>query len=168
MCITGIESIAGAIGAAASAAGTVVGVMGQQQQARAAQNRADFQAKQARIQAEDALKRGAVEEQAQRRKTAALEARQAALMGASNLDLSSGSPLAILGDTAQLGELDAQTIRGNSQREKASYLSQASLFDMEGDAAASAGNLASFGTALGGVAQLSERWYRPWSAARAA
>jgi hypothetical protein len=167
MCIAALGGVAGAIGTIASVGGTIMSVAGQRQAAQAAQARADYQAKQARIQAEDSLRRGAVAEQAQRRKTAALAARQAAVLGASNLDLGSGSPLAILGDTAQLGELDAQTIRGNAQRESAAYSSQAGLFDLESDAAGSAGNIATFGTALGGIGSLAERWYRPFSAARA-
>ena len=42
-------------------------------------------------------------------------------MAANGVDLSSGSPLDILGDTAMYGELDALTIRSNAEREAYGY-----------------------------------------------
>src|SRR5690606_151891 len=104
---------------------------------------------------------GAVEEQAQRRKTAALMGRQRAVQAASGLDITSGSPLSILADTAQLGELDAQTVRANANREAQQYNAQAGLFDMQAGSQRSAGVLGAMGTALGGVQTLADRWYRP-------
>lgn len=138
-----------------------VSAVGQIQQGNAAAAAAKFKSKQERMQAEDALKRGAQEEEAQRRKTAALLGRQKAVMAASNVDLGSGSPLAILGDTAMLGELDAQRIKDNADREAAFYNTQATLTEAEGDAAKSAGMMAGFGTVLGGVGTLASKWYQP-------
>ncbi len=153
--------LASTLGTVASVAGTAVGVMGQIQSANAAAAASEYQAKQSRILAEDAINRGAVEEQAQRRKTAALASRQQAVLAASGLDITSGSPLAVLADTAQLGELDAQTVRANAGREAAQLRSQADLFDMQGANQKSAGVLGAMGTALGGVQSLADRWYRP-------
>jgi hypothetical protein len=168
MCIAAIGGLPAILGTVATVGSTIFQMAGAAQASQAAQDRADFQAKQARIQAEDAVKRGVAEEQAQRRKSSALQSRQAAVLAASNLDLSSGSPLDILTDTAELGELDALTIRGNAGREAASYRAQADLYEMEGDAAAAALPLQLGATALGGATSLAERWYRPFSAARAA
>ena len=156
----GAGSMAATIGTLASVAGTVVGVGAQMQAARAEQATAEYQAKQSRIMAEDTLKRGAAEEEAKRRQTAALEGRQRAVMAAGNLDLSSGSPLAVLTDTATLGELDAETIRNNAKREATQMRAQAGIYDMKADAAASAGGIGAFGTALGGISTLADRWYK--------
>lgn len=161
MCAVALGGVAGIIGSVASIAGTVVGVMGQMNAAKAEAAASKYQADQSRIMAEDALKRGAAEEDAQRRKTAALEGRQRAVMAASNVDIGSGSPLAVLADTAVLGELDAQTVRNNADREAAQHRAQAGLFDMKASAAKSAGTIGAIGTALGGIGSLADRWYSP-------
>lgn len=156
----GAGGAASTIGAIAGILGTGVSIMAQRQQAQAESATAEYQAKQSRILAEDTLKRGAADEQAKRRETAALEGRQRAVMAASNLDLSSGSPLAVLTDTAVLGELDAQTVRNNAQREATQQRAQAGIYDMKAKAATSAGNIGMIGTALGGVSTLAEKWYK--------
>ncbi|HEY7824469.1 MAG TPA: hypothetical protein VIG24_16630 [Acidimicrobiia bacterium] len=67
--------------------------------------------------AKDAIERGAVEEQQKRAEVAQLQGRQKAAMAANGVDLTFGSPLDTLVDTAVLGDLDALTIRQNSARE---------------------------------------------------
>lgn len=161
MCVAGIPAVAGIIGAVTSAAGTVVSMVGQRRAAEAEAAASKYQADQSRLLAEDALKRGAAEEQAKRRETAALEGRQRAVMAASNLDLTSGSPLTVLTDTALLGELDAQTVKNNAQREATQHRAQAGLYDMQSKAQSSAGKTLVFGTALSGVTSLADKWYRP-------
>lgn len=156
MCIAalgGIGGVLGAIGTVVSAVGTFAGA-----QAQAAA--ATYRQKQERMLAEDALKRGAQQEEAHRRKVAALYGRQQAVMAASNLDLSSGSPLTILGDTAQLGELDAQVIKDNARRQKNYHSANSDLAGMEADSAKSAGFFGGFSTILGGARSLADRWYR--------
>jgi hypothetical protein len=155
MCIA-----AAGIGGIFSALGTVVGAVGTIASAQAQANAADFKAKQERMLAEDALKRGSQQEQSQRRKTAALAARQKAVMAASNVDLGSGSPLAILGDTAQLGELDAQVIRDNARRQENYHSTNATLSAMEADNAKTAGFFGAMGTVLGGAKELAGSWYK--------
>lgn len=156
----GAGSIASVIGTVATIAGTVTGMQAQRQAAQAETASAEYQAKQARIMAEDTLKRGAADEQAKRRQTAALEGRQRAVMAASNLDLSSGSPLAVLTDTAILGELDADTVKNNAQREATQQRAQAGIYDMKAKAADQAGKIGVISTALGGVSTLADKWYR--------
>lgn len=67
--------------------------------------------------AKDALERGAKAEQAKRMEVAQLQGRQRAAMAANGVDITYGSALDTIVDTAYLGELDALTIRRNAARE---------------------------------------------------
>lgn len=147
------------IGTAATVIGTGVAIYGSVTSTNARVEAANASAAQDRRLAEYELEKGKKEEAAQRTKTAALLGRQRALMAASNLDLSSGSPLTILADTAQFGEVDAQNVRLNSQRRAAAYNTQADLTLKGAGDAASAGVLDVFSTAVSGVQTLSDKWY---------
>lgn len=152
--LAGISSLVGLAGTAVQAVGTM-------QQASATAAAAEYKAQNDKILAEDALKRGAEEEQAQRRQTAALQSRQRAVMAAGNVSLASGSPLAVLGDTAMLGELDAQRIKDNTEREQKALLADAQFSEMEADNAMTSGMIGSFGTILGGTKDLlASSWYK--------
>jgi len=163
MCFAALGALP-AISSLVGLAGTAVSAIGQIQQGQAAQKAADFRAKNNAMLAEDALKRGAEEEEAQRRKNNALLSRQKAVMAAGNVDIGSGSPLNILGDTAMLGELDAMRIRDNSKREEQALLADAQVARMEGDSAQSAATMGAFGTILGGTKDLlASSWYKTGS-----
>jgi len=156
MCLAvgGIGAVVGLVGSAVSAIGTM-------QQASATAAAAEYRAKNNALLAEDALKRGAQEQEAQRRKDAALMSRQRAVMAAGNVSLASGSPLTILADTATLGELDASRIADNAKREEQAYLADAKLANMEADNARTAGAIGAFGTILGGTKDLlASSWYK--------
>lgn len=71
--------------------------------------------------AEDAKKRGQTEEYRRRIETKALAGKQKSALAGSNVDVSVGSSLDLLGDTFALGELDALTIRNNAEREANAY-----------------------------------------------
>lgn len=108
--------------------------------------------------ARDAIERGQIEEQQKRQEVAQLQGRQRAAMAANGVDLTFGSPLDTLVDTAVLGELDALTIRRNSAREAYDYNVQgvngradATLNRMNAKAAKTGGYLAAAGTVLGGA-----------------
>lgn len=160
MCFAALATLP-AISSLVGLAGTAVSAVGQIQQGQAAQKAADFRAKNNQMLAEDALKRGAEEEEAQRRKNNALLGRQKAVMAAGNVDIGSGSPLNILGDTAMLGELDAMRIRENAKREEQALLADAQVAKMEGDSASNAATMGAFGTILGGTKDLlSSSWYK--------
>lgn len=77
----------------------------------------DNNAKMAKTQAEDALRRGADEELALRQRVAQTQGAQTAALAARGLDVSSGSALGLISDTEYLGEIDALTIRDNAARE---------------------------------------------------
>lgn len=158
MCV-GFDPVS--LGMIASLAGTGISAYGQIQQGNAEAAAAQYEQKQDAILAEDALKRGAQEEQGQRRKTAALEGRQRAVMAASNVDIGSGSPLNVLADTATLGELDAQVIKGNAQREAVGYQTSGNMAGMRANSAKQAGMIGAFSTALSGVGTLADKWYKP-------
>lgn len=146
---------------------TIMGGMGQIQQGRANAAAAnynaqvsDMNAKLADRAAKDALERGKVEEQKQRAKTAQIIGQQTAGMAANGLDLSFGSPLDLLVDTATLGEIDALTIRSNTYREErdirqqgANYRGQAGMYRSQAASASTGGFLGAVGTVLGGGAQ---------------
>lgn len=182
MCLPllGIGAAAGAaagastiLGGIASLAGTAVSVIGAMQSANAQAQQANYQAAVAhnnaiiaQRNAIDARNRGAADEERQRMKTAALIGRQTAAMAANGLDLSQGSPLDVLGDTAAAGELDALTIRNTYEREAISDIAQMNNFNaeeelqhMKADSAQSAGAISALGGAFSGLASFSNKWY---------
>jgi hypothetical protein len=146
MCVVIPAAAMMAASLAASAAAAGASAYGAVQQGKAAEGQANYQAAVGRNnaiiaerQARDAEERGASEELAQRRQTAAGLGKQRAGMAANGVDLSSGSPLDILGDTAAFGELDALTVRSNAAREAYGYRNQASQFTSDAAAQKIAG-----------------------------
>jgi len=78
---------------------------------------ADYNASVADLQAEDALARGAEEENIYRAQVKTLIGRQRVGFAAGNIDVTSGLPVDVAADIAHTGELDALTIRNNAARE---------------------------------------------------
>lgn len=118
---------------------------------------ADMNATLADRRAKDALERGKEEEQRKRQQVATLKGRQIAAMAEGGVDLSFGSPLDTIVDTAVLGELDALTIRTNAAREAydyrvdaASKRADAAMGRRSASAARTGGYLQAGGTLLGG------------------
>ena len=146
-------------------ASTVVGAAGAIQQGNAAAAAANYNAKVAEMnatmsdrRAKDAIERGAKDEQQKRQEIAQLKGRQKAAMAANGVDLTFGSPLDTIVDTAVLGELDALTVRRNAAREAYDYDVQAvngradaTLSRMNAKAAKTGGYLSAAGTVLGGA-----------------
>lgn len=131
---------------------------GAYQQSEAAKNAAEYNAKVAAIQGQDAIDRGDTDQQAIGRKQAAVRGQQQANMAANGLDLSSGSPAAILDQTDYYGLADQATVINNSRREAAGFTSRGAMASAQADAyspMASAG--ASLLTSSGTVA---DRWYK--------
>lgn len=148
-----------------TAASTIIGAAGQMQQAKAAAEAERYNAKVADMnavlserRARDALERGKLEEQQKRREVGQIEGRQRAAMAANGVDLTFGSPLDTLVDTAVMGEMDALTIRTNTAREAYDHRvaavngrADANLKRMNASATQKGGNLAAFGTILTGA-----------------
>lgn len=159
-----------AIGAAA------VSAYGQYQAGQAAEAAGDYNAqvqennaKVAEQYAKAAEERGETEARQRRIDAERMASRQTAVLAAKGIDISTGTPLDILGDTAMYGELDAQTIKYNAgleayqQRNQASnFRSSAEISRMEGSQAAKAGTIGAVGTLLGGAAKAGNQ-YRQFS-----
>lgn len=120
-------------------AGLAVTAVGAVQQTRAASAAADAteaqaaeNAKFAEAQANNATRQGLVDEDRRRAETRAMLARQRVALAANNVDMSTGTPLELLGDTAAIGEQDALTIRANAAREAWGYRAQGVNYKNEG------------------------------------
>lgn len=147
-------------------ASTVIGAAGQLYSGMAQARAANYQAKVAEMNARierkravDAIDRGHEEERKHRMEVAQLQGEQEASYAASGLDLSYGSPNAVIASTATLGELDAQTIRSNARKESYDRLVGAANQDAEAQmkkAEARSAKVGAFfgaaGTLVGGAA----------------
>ncbi|WP_174769528.1 virion core protein, T7 gp14 family [Blastochloris tepida] len=153
--------------AALAVGSTVAGVAGQMQSANASAAASSYNASVQRenarladMHARRVLEAGADEERKQRAATQRLIGKQTAGMAANGLDITFGSPLDLIVDTATQGEIDAMTIRTNAYRnsddvrnQAASYRNKAALYDMEADNSRTSGMLSAAGTVLTGAGQ---------------
>lgn len=160
------------IAIAATAASAGVAAYGAHEQGVAAANQANYQAQVAvnnqKIASEYAtseIEKGQVLEQNKRTDTAARIGAERAAIGASGLDVNTGSALRLQVDTAAVGELDAQTIRNNSQRaaygyevQGMGYAANAGADDAAAQNASRFGALGAFSSIIGGASSVSNRW----------
>jgi hypothetical protein len=137
---------------------TLMGAAGQIQQSKATAAASNYNAQIAEMnakisdkQAKDALERGKQEEQQKRMQTAQLAGRQRAAMAANGVDLTFGSPLDTIIDTAKMGEIDALNIRTNAHREAYAYNMQATNQRAGATLDRMEGYLSAGGTILGGA-----------------
>ena len=133
-------------GLALSAAGTGMGIMGALNSANAQKSAADYQAQVAAGNAQLATQnanytmasgeqQAAVQEQATRTKMGMIEAAQ----GSSGVDINSKTASALRSGTAEIGSLDAQTIRSNAARKAYGYQTQNTDFINQSNADIAAG-----------------------------
>jgi hypothetical protein len=115
----------------------------------------------ARMQADDARKRGEVAVDRQRTVTSQRIGTQTAALAAQGTDMT-GSEADILGDTAAAGELDASTLRANAAREAWGYEvgannagANAGLYD-----AFQPSNLGAGTSLLMGASSIADKWRR--------
>lgn len=174
---------------AVAAAGTAASVAGQMQQQQAQSQAAGVNsanavyqsqlarqqqvlvAQQTQQQVDDAKRRGDVAEMNRRRLTSQQTGEQQARLAAQGTDLE-GSPTDILGDTAAVGEFDAQTIRSNAAREAYGYkvAGQRTEMGLGNDATMaslraanstySPSYLGAGSSLLSGASTLGEKWWR--------
>ncbi len=151
---------------------TLLSAAGQMQQANATAAAAnynaqigDMNAKISERRADDAIERGKTAEQQKRQQVALFKGKQHAAMAANGVDLSFGSPLDTLVDTAVMGELDALTIRSNTYREAYDYrvdaankTAGANLKRMEASNARSGGFIGAMGTVLTGAGKAYQQY----------
>lgn len=93
----------------------------------------------AEAQAQDAVNRGNAQAEEVRRRNRQAAGTQAATMGATGADLSTGGALDVFGDTAQFGALDALTTVNNAQREAYGYQVQSTNARAQADMAEAQG-----------------------------
>lgn len=105
-----------------------VGAYGAYSSSQAAKAQAEYQSDVERnnaiiagYQREDALARGGEEANRVQREAERLRGSQVARLASNGLDISSGTPLAILEDAAYFGQVDANTVRNNAAREAWGY-----------------------------------------------
>jgi len=159
---------------AASAAATATSAYSAYSQGQAQQRAANYQAavalnnqKIAQGYAQAEVEKGKRLEEAKRLQTADVQGKVRAAVGASGLEVNAGSPVRLQADTARLGELDAQTIRNNSQRaaygytvQGLNYSAQAGLDEMTANDASRAGALGAFSSIIGGASGVSDKWLK--------
>lgn len=123
--------------------------------AKASMDQADYQnevaknnAISAEYAAQDAVDRGAVEEQQHRNKTRAIMAQQRATMAANGIDDTTGTGSLLLQDSAGMGEFDALTIRNSAMKQAYGLGVSADNMRADGQAAVAKGQSQAFGTVL--------------------
>lgn len=116
--------------------------------------------------AEDARLRGDEEARKARKRAEQLAARQRAALAANGVAVDEGSAIDLLGDTIQLGEAEAQTLRSNAEREALGYIMRAqgfaadsALADMTASQAGSATGIGVASTIINTAGSVASNWY---------
>lgn len=154
MAMTGASTIS-QFGAQRQQAGAVLA------QGQYHQRIAEWEARLAELQAEDAVKRGREAEGRYRQGIKQTIGSQRARLAAQGIAIDDGSALDVQAETAEIGELDALTIRNNATREAFGYKTEAMSARMGGESAMAAAQgearglrNAAWGTLLTGGAQM--------------
>lgn len=109
-------------------------------------------ARMARFAAMDARDRGMADAGRARMAGSQVIGEQKAAIGASGVDPSSGSALALMADSRMMSELDAKTLEVNAAREAWGLNKQADAYDAQSRRARKRGSNAAAGALLGGLA----------------
>ena len=156
-----------AVGAAAAIASTALGTVSSIQQGKQQQAMYNYQAKVAQENAEIAKKNADTERQTgieearlQRMKTLQAVGAQQTAMAANGMDVTQGTSLDIIEDTAAMGELDALQIQTNYERkalayeqQAGNYTNQANMDAISGRNAYTAGKINAVATGLNGISK---------------
>lgn len=166
---TALTALTSGTGAAASSLQTAslimtglgagVSAYGAYQQGQAQAAAMESQASIYEAQAADARKRAAREERLMREQGERVKGRQRAVLGASGVSLSTGSPQDLLADTQRSIEMDAWTIRENAGREAWGYQSQAKVSRAGASNAKQAGLFGAGANLLTGAGMVADKWY---------
>lgn len=180
MCDFGISALV--VGIVGTIVSTTMGIVGSVQQGKATQAQYNYQAEVNKRNAEVAQQNadqkrqeGIEESRMQRIKTLQRIGAQQAAMAANGIDISSGTALDTVEDTAAMGELDALTTRYNAETQAQAYENQANNFSNQanldvfaGANAYQASKINAIGIAGQGMAQagsVASNWYSPNSIA---
>lgn len=174
--MTGVANVALAATAVAGIAGGVVGGVSSYQQGKQQQAYYNYQAKVQEENAKIAQNNAALERQQgieearlQRIKTAQAIGSQTTAMAANGVDVTKGTAVDVLEDTAAMGELDALQTRYNYERKALSYEAQSNNFSNQsnldviaGQNAYSAGKINALASGLDGVSKagsVASKWF---------
>lgn len=146
MCYAAIPYIIAAVGTGAA-------MVSQNQQTKYQTGLANQKAEQIRLQQQDALSRGATEEEQHLAKVAELKGRQRALMGASGAQVGAGSFGDILASTETQGRIDANMIRTNALREAWGLQSEAEMVRAQNEVNKSMGKWNQMNSVLTGASR---------------
>lgn len=174
---TGVANTAIALGAVAAVASGVMGGISSYQQGKAQQAQYEYQAKvaedNARIAQNNAnleRQQGIEEARLQRMKAMQSVGKQQAAMAANGLDVTQGTPLDVIEDTAAMGELDSLQTRYNYERKALSYEVQANNYNNQanldffaGQNAYSAGKMNAISSGLNGLASTAKTVSSIWA-----
>jgi hypothetical protein len=170
----GITEYIAIAGVAASVAGTAASVAAAQQQAEAQAGSLRYQAQVAKNNqsiaeglATRATQAGESQVSQKRAQTAAVIGGQLAGQAAGGLDVNKGSAVDVRSSAAELGELDALTIRSNAENTAFGYKTQglnfgaqAAVNEATAQNALTAGNLNAFTSLAGGASSISDKWLK--------
>jgi hypothetical protein len=112
---------AAAVGAFSSASNAYSQSQAMKSQGEWSRMQSETNARLAKMQADDAIKRGDKEAQEHRKQTSQLIGKQRANMAAQGIELDSGSALEIQQEAKVMGEADALTIKNNAWKEAWGY-----------------------------------------------
>jgi len=147
MC-TGLELALGA-----QVAGSLLGAGAAKQAGEANAAIEANNAQMARYQANDAQRRGAIDEQQLKQHIGQIIGSQRAAYAGAGLALDSGTPAEVAADTARIGALDVAQIRVNTANEVFGYRQRAQAFEYQSDLAKKSGTQAALGSLLGEAGQ---------------
>lgn len=170
-----ITAIASVTAAVAAVAGGAVAAVGSYQQGKAQKAQYEYQAKvneeNAKIAQQNAnvqRQQGIEEARLQRLKTASVIGSQQAAMAANGIDVTQGTAVDVIGDTAAMGELDALQTQYNYEMkamgyetEAGNFKNQANLDRISGQNAYTAGIYNSISQGLAGIergASIASKW----------
>lgn len=174
--MAGVANVALAAGAVAGIAGGVMGGVSSYQQGKQQQAYYNYQAQVQNENAKIAQNNAALERQQgieearlQRIKTAQAIGSQKTAMAANGVDITQGTAVDVLEDTAAMGELDALQTRYNYERKALSYETQANNFTNQGNLdviagqnAYSAGKINGLASGLDGISKagsVAAKWF---------
>lgn len=157
----GATAGASGIGTALQALGLVASVGGSLAGAKASENVSNYNVKVAENNATAERQRAAYDAGLQRDQVRRVVGAQRAAGAASGLDITSGTPVAVLGDTAKQGELDVLARLYSGESAATAYQNDARRMKAEGRAQKQAGFINAGTSLLSGFGKMAS--YRPLS-----
>lgn len=153
----GAAAGASGIGTALTAISTGLGVVGSIASGIQGAKTAEYNAQVAENNAQSAKQEAAYEAQMTRDQVRRVVGAQRAAGASSGLNIESGTPVAVLGDTAKQGELDvlARLYQGNAAA--TGFMNQAAQFRAEGKAAKMSGFINAGTSLIGGMSNMARQ-----------